>query len=403
MKSELWKNTVTVKVSQKNFESFVNECKKENIILRDIHSDGDGYVCNMTFGSFRRIRSAVSRSKVRVKIIGKTGTGYFIRLHRRRYGFFAGALLACLMLVYLTSCIWVIDVVGNDTTSEKEILEVMEDCGIGIGKPRFGKKISRIKNMALIELDTLSWLWVTLDGTRAVVEVREKGDSEDILDTAEPHNLVASYDGEIVDMQVRIGKKMVERGSIVSKGDLLVSGAVETVYKPNRYVHARGSVIARTWRSAEGEYTHIDAAKYKTGNVKKRYSIKIFGKELRLFFNKKIPYKDYILQTDEKPMKIFENIYLPFCFTTETFCEIIEKENTLEDEVVIERAVNQLTETIEGERHKDAVTLQRTYSYETLPNGNLYIIVTLESRENIAIPVSMTVETTEEYTSGENY
>ncbi len=403
MKSELWKNTVTVKVSQKNFESFVNECKKENIILRDIHSDGESFVCTMTFSSFRRIRSVVSRSKVRVKIIEKSGTGYFIRLHRRRYGFFSGAIIACLMLVYLTSCIWVVDVVGNDTTSEKEILEVMKDCGIGIGKPRFGKKISHIKNRALIELDTLSWLWVTLDGTRAVVEVREKGDSEDILDRVHPHNLVASCDGEIVDMQVRTGKKMVERGNIVSKGDLLVSGAVETVYKPNRYVHARGSVIARTWRSAEGEYTHVDLAKYKTGNTRKRHSIKIFGREIRLFFSKKAPFKDYILQTDVKPIKIFKNIYLPFCFTTETFCEIIEKENTLEDEVVIERAVNKLTEAIEDERHEDAVTLQRTYSYETLPNGNLHIIVTLESRENIAIPVSMTVETTEEYTGGEDY
>jgi len=292
---------------------------------------------------------------------------------------------------------------GNDTTSEKEILEVMKDCGIGIGKPRFGKKISHIKNRALIELDTLSWLWVTLDGTRAVVEVREKGDSEDILDRVHPHNLVASCDGEIVDMQVRTGKKMVERGNIVSKGDLLVSGAVETVYKPNRYVHARGSVIARTWRSAEGEYTHVDLAKYKTGNTRKRHSIKIFGREIRLFFSKKAPFKDYILQTDVKSIKIFKNIYLPFCFTTETFCEIIEKENTLEDEVVIERAVNKLTEAIEDERHEDAVTLQRTYSYETLPNGNLHIIVTLESRENIAIPVSMTVETTEEYTGGEDY
>ncbi len=403
MKRDMWKNTVTVKISQKNFETFANECKKENIILRDIHSVGDAYVCNMTFQSFRRIRSIVSRSGVKVRIVGKSGTGYFIRLHRRRYGFFAGAILACLMLVYLTSCIWVIEVVGNDTTPQKQILEVMDECGIGIGKPRFGKKISQIKNRALIELDTLSWLWVTLDGTRAVVEVREKGDSEDVLDAVIPHNLVASFDGEIVDMQVRMGKKMVERGNIVSKGDLLVSGAVETVYKPNRYVHARGSVIARTWRSADGEYSHTDMTKYKTGNVKKKHSIEIFGKKINLFFSKKTGFKEYISKTEEKPLKIFKNIYLPFCFTTETFCEIIVKENTLEDKDVIERAVNKLTETIESERHEDAVTIQRTYSYEKLPNGNLYIIVTLESRENIAIPVKMTVETTEEYASGKDY
>ena len=57
---------------------------------------------------------------------------------------------------------------------------------------------------------------------------------------------------------------------------------------------------------------------------------------------------------------------------------------------------------IKKERSDDAVTINRTYSYEELRNGNLYVTVTLESEENIARPVKIEVDTTEEDASGES-
>lgn len=403
MRDFSWKNTVTVRISRHNFEAFANGCRKEKIILSNIESDDKGYICTMDFASFRRIRSVASASGVRAKIIRKQGAGYFVRIHRKRYGFYLGALMAFTAFIYLTSCIWVVDVVGNDLTSTSEILEVMEENGIGIGKLRYGKKISRIKNNALIDLDSLAWLWVTLDGTRAVVEVREKGDYEEIIDKTEPCNLVASFAGEIVDMQVKSGRKIVERGNIVNKGDLLVSGITETAYRSNRYIHSMGSVSARTWRTLDGEYSHKEVLRIKTGEEEKKHSINVFGKEIRLYRNSKSTFSDYDKTVKNTSLKIFKNIYLPLTFTTETFCEIIKEYNTLEDDTVLERAVNFLTKELENQRAENAVTLKRTYGYEKLSNGNLYVTVTLESRENIATPVKIEVETTEEDLVGKDY
>ena len=39
MKDVSWKNNVTLKINQKNFESFVNECMKENIVLKNVKKD----------------------------------------------------------------------------------------------------------------------------------------------------------------------------------------------------------------------------------------------------------------------------------------------------------------------------------------------------------------------------
>ncbi len=402
MKRFSWKNNVTLKINRKNFVNFANECIKENIVLYSTKEDGEFFLCTMSFSDFKRIRPLVRKTKARVKIVGKKGALYFVHIHRKRYGFYLGAVLALMLFVYLTSCIWVVDVVGNETTSTEEILAVMKENAIAVGEFRFGKKISQIKNNALIKLDTLSWLWVTLDGTRAVVEVREKGDSVGIVDKSKPANIVASYPGVIEDMQVKSGRKTVMRGDTVDAGQLLVSGITETAYSHDRYIYSTGTVTARTWRTLDGEYHHTETRQIKTGKTQNKKSITIFGTKIKLYFSDKVKFKDYLHNTNTKNVRLFKNIYLPITFTTDEFCEIIVKKKILPDDVVISQATEALTDAICSQRAEDAVTVKRTYGYEILPNGNIYVTVTLESLENIAKQVEIQIQKAEENTLGES-
>ena len=395
-------NTVTVRIRGKNFERFVNECGKEGITLTAISYNADGPHCAMKFSDFRKIRPVAKRSGVSLKIVKKDGMGFFLRLHRRRYGFFAGAILTLAIMIYLTSCIWVIDIVGNDTTKSEEIRSVLKESGIYIGALRFGHDLSDIKNEALIKLDTLSWLWVSLDGTRAYVEVREKGDALTIVDKSKPYNLVASWPGVIYDMQVKSGRKTVVRGDTVQKGDLLVSGITQTAYGGNRYITSSGTVTARTWRSMEGEYHHTQTNKIRTGNLHRRFKVNFFGKTFKLYLKEKCKFDNFQSEKKTENIKIFKNIYLPITFTTEVFYEIILEDETIPDSIVISEAVESLTEKIKTQRAEGAVTLKRTYSYEKLPGGNLSISVTIESLENIAHPVEIEVTDAEDSTFGEN-
>lgn len=402
MKKISWKNKVTVEISQKNFEKFINECKNENIILSSVKYTDDGPICSMSFSDFRSIRHIAKKCGVRLKIIKKNGFGFFVRLHKKRYGFYFGAVLAICILMYLTSCIWVIDIEGNDTTDESRILEVLGENGIYIGAFRFGHDLSDIKNRSLIKLDSLSWMWVSLDGTRALVDVREKGENVLIHDKTTPVNLVASWPGIIYDMQVRSGRKIVARGDTVQKGDLLVSGIAGTAAEGNRYIASTGTVTARTWRTIKDEYHHTQITEEKTGNKHKNTTVNIFGKDLPWKFGGKMKFKNYTVRSEVKNIKLLKNFYLPISFTTETFYEIITKKEILDDNVVISEAVESLTNKIKSMRADDSVTLKRTYSYETLANGNLSIAVTLESLENIAKPVEIEVTDSEEIDFGED-
>ena len=308
-----------------------------------------------------------------------------------------------MIFIYLTSCIWVVDVIGNDETGDEEIKAVLNENGIGVGKLRYGKKISEIKNRALLKLDSLSWLWVHIDGTRAIVEVREKGDASGIFVDDECTNLVASFDGIVKDMRVRRGRKVVERGNVVSKGDLLVSGVASTKARGIRYIHSQGEIIALTRRRAEGEFEPYVTKRVPTGKSVKRINVKFFEHSINNIFKKKIPFKSFDKKIKRKQIKILKNIYLPLTFTTEEFYEIIEKNEHPGKKAIIERSVGILKKQIESARAPDAKTISTEYEYTGLEDGRLYISVVVESEENIAREVKIQMEIPEDNASGESY
>ena len=400
MNGHFWKNKVTLRVNERVFGDLMKESTKIGVSLEKIYKVDDEYFFTMTFKDYEILNTTPFGHLS--EVVKKRGAGYFAYLHRKRYGFYVGALLSLLIMVYLTSCIWVVDVVGNEETSEKEIKAVLNDCGIGIGKIRYGKKISEIKNRALLRLDTLAWLWVRIEGTRAIVEVREKGDTRGIFARDECYNLVAAYGGLITDMRVRHGRKVVGRGDVVNKGDLLVSGVSDTRYNGIRFIHANGEVIATTWRKSEGEFEPFIKKRCKTGKSVKRIGIRLLGHNINNVFKKDIPFEEYDRKIHKKQLKLFENIYLPLTFTTEEFYEIIIRNEPLEGEALLKRSVDALKSKIESCRTDGAKTLSTEYEYTKLKNGNLYVKLTVESLENIAQEAKIEVEIPEEDTSGES-
>lgn len=291
---------------------------------------------------------------------------------------------------------------GNQRVPKEEIVKVLDKYGIGIGKLRYFKKISKIKNYALIELDSLSWLWVSIDGTRVLVEVREKDPGKGIFPNDVFCNLVATHPGQIVDMRVRHGRKAVERNMVVDEGQLLVSGISETKYHGNRYIHADGEIMAKTWRSKGGEYSLINKYDTPTGKKEKMHTLNIFGLKVKNIFKSKPNFKNYKKKINRKHLKISDNFYLPLTFTTEEFYEIITVNEILSKEEALSRAVDSLSKNICSERSADAVTTDIMHTCTELENGNIYVYVTVESIENIARKEKIVVDTLEEEPSGEN-
>ena len=87
---------------------------------------------------------------------------------------------------------------------------------------------------------------VNIDGSKAVIEVRESVPVPEIADTSTPCNIVAAEDGIITKIQLFRGQEEIKTGSAVLKGDLLISGVKTNLDKSETLVCADGKIFAKT-------------------------------------------------------------------------------------------------------------------------------------------------------------
>ncbi len=396
-------DSVTVRITCAYFgeksgstEKFFNSCVAGGIKIYKIRRDEFGVVCKISSRDFKKIRSYARESGVRLCIIRKSGIGLYIKHRRKRHGFFAGGALALALMAYLTSCIWVIDIIGNENVSDDVIISCLESNGIKIGNFRYGYDMKKLQNKMLSDLNSLAWLWVDIDGTRVTVRVREKNFGVESEEQDGAYNMVASYSGYVKDILAKSGRCVVERGSIVSEGDLLISGISATSFRGNRYIHSQGAVLARTWRKKSGEYHHTKTEFLQSGNKIQKSTVNFFGFDVKLYLSENVDFDLFEKSTKKGQLKIFKNIYLPISFTTDEFCEIIREDTEIDDREVVLTAAKYLTAQIESERSEGAVTVKRECEYKKLDNGNMFVTVIVESEENIAQPVKIEVDETKE-------
>ena len=134
--------------------------------------------------------------------------------------------------------------------------------------------------------DKLAWAAVNIRGTTAVIEVREQLDppKEDEPDGGyDGENLIAACDGLITGTEIIAGKPAVSRGQSVKKGDLLVSGVIDSTRIGVRITRARGEVRAETVREITVTVPYRYERNVPDGREDEEISLIFFSKEIKLF------------------------------------------------------------------------------------------------------------------------
>lgn len=231
-------------------ERFINLCKLNRITLWDLKCENAVISACADCPSYKRIRSAAKKSGMRVRISKKHGLPFFIERHSRRIGVLIGACFCVCIILILSTRIWSIDVTGNSAVPTEKITEVFEQLGVKAGAAGSKIDIRSTEIAALQKLPELSWLNINIAGSTAKIEVRERKPEIRSDADAEPTDIVASRDGQIVILRSFSGSPVQKVGSAVLKGNLLISGAKENKDLTVRFCRASGYVVARTARSA---------------------------------------------------------------------------------------------------------------------------------------------------------
>lgn len=226
-------------------ERFINLCKARNIRIWNLtigEKNLSGYVRSK---DYFHLRSIAKTSGMGLRAKEKHGLVFFLNRNKNRIGLLISAAFFSVLLFVLSMFIWSVDVTGNENISSAQILSVVNSLGLKVGSFAPSVNAQEIAQSTLNELNgEIMWAAINIEGSRAVVEVRDYIERNDDETYGDPCNVVADFDGLLISVEVHSGKKANFEGNGVKKGDIIISGILEDRYFASHFYESRGVITA---------------------------------------------------------------------------------------------------------------------------------------------------------------
>lgn len=275
----LLRGSVRVRASSAFPERVLNVCSARGISFRDPRFLGTNELAfSIDRRDWRRLKAACADLDAEVHIERVAGVPFFLGRLKRRSALLAGVAF-CAALLILSACfIWDFQVEGNDTVPREKILRVLAENGVRRGTFAFSIRQRELSNHALLGLPELSWITVNTRGCRATVIVRERVPKPEMVNETAPTNVVARRDALVTEVRALDGEAKVLKGATVRRGQLLISGVVETsgVEKPvvgTRWLAGKGEVWGRTWYELSTKIPFSVEVKQPTGEETRVHAV----------------------------------------------------------------------------------------------------------------------------------
>lgn len=301
-------------------ESLLNAAALSALELWDIESVDDYTVRAKTFeGGLPELENLAQRCMCDLRVVrlygGSTERGMLLR---RRV--LAVLLIMTMLLLSVSSLfIWDIQVTGNETLTEGEILRALEECGVSIGSYWPDINPDELRCRMLLRLPELSWMTVNIHGSCADVPVTERAKKPEIYSENKYADIVAAKTGIIESLTVLNGTALVTTAQAVTEGETLISGRMDSITNDPRFVCAEGSVKARTWYEITAVCPEKTQAKSGSSRKALKFAVKA-GKKRINFYNssrKTLDECDKIIH--EYKLGIEGLFALPVSFLTEEY------------------------------------------------------------------------------------
>lgn len=382
--SELLRGSARVEITGPSPEKCMNALTDSGVAFWDA-SCVDTFTVKLSIAAreLKAARAIAARSQCSLKLLRERGAPQAGRKLKHRIALLVTAVASFSLLAASSLFVWRIDVEGNETVSTGEILRALAACGVEPGSFWPGWSSDEIRNSVILDIPALAWVGVSVDGSRALVRVRERIETPEIVSCDGVGSVTARATGIIERMEVYQGAPLVAVGDAVVVGEVLVSGEMPSAVGDTRYVCASAMVEARTWYEITAS-APIDYAAIEESGSHTRWALVIGEKRINFYAGSSQTPAGCGKIITEYPLE-WEGVFtLPVTLVRE---RIIEYEETpaLEDAAALEeRLIRELDATLLRRLGGRGEILNSTYS-SAGSGGSLIVTLRAECREDIAV------------------
>ena len=339
--------------------------------------------------SVKKVKSLFSKYNVSAEFYNNSVPVKWLKAHKHRAGLLVGLIITLIVSLAFTNFVCEINIHGNSRLTDGEVLEALEASGFSLGTYIPNIDYKKLHNKVLLNCKDISWISVNITGNVANVEIKESiFENTEVINKYT--NVVAAADGQIASINVIEGKAQVKIGDVVKKGDLLISGVIDSNSQGVRYTSARGEVKAYVNKQITIEIPLKQAKKVYANKPIKDIGIKIFNKNI--FFSRKYRNLNGLYDTIEKSeqIMIFGKISLPINTLTKTYYVYELKEIIITPAQAVDIAFAELRGELDKEL-KNAEMISKNVSVKYDENC-YYLTCDLYCLEDIAINKEFTLE-----------
>ena len=373
---------VNIRVEGFFIERFINICISKKILLWNMKREKSTILyANIGIQDYKKLKNIAKKTKTRINIQSKKGMPFLLHRYRKRKIFVGLLAIIFIALFMMSKFIWNIEIKGNTRISKTEIMEELNKNGLKIGTYKRKLNANSVINKVRLDRGDIAWIGIDIEGTNAIVEIKETSEAPEIIDENEYCNIVSNKEGMITKINVQNGTAVVKEGDIVKEGDTLVLGYLEGKYTGIRYVHAKADIEAKIWYSKKEKVFLKQQIQVPTGATEQKYTLNINNFKIN-FYKTLSKFENYDTINENKKLKLLSNFYLPI--------EIIKKTNyeyKYEEKIYTEEELTQITqEKIEKELEKEIVQTENIINKQTniYPNEDyIEVEVIYEVLENI--------------------
>jgi len=299
-------------------EDFLSELIESGINVTNVHNKNNILYADIKRTDYLYASKVAKKYRVRIKIYKRYGLYFKINRMKRHSGIVLGVIASVLMIMILQQYVWKIEINSNNSASDKLILEIIENDGIGLGSDIGDIDTDALALKIKHTLKETSWVGVEKIGSKLIISLSKSDNFERAeIPLNTPCNIIAGKTGVITETEVYSGTLLYPVGSGVSEGNIIVSGIVNDGADNILLSHANAKIIAEFKETVEirQEYTTLEYQK--TGE-------NLTEKELMLF-GFVIPLTDKVDNTEnytcEEQIKncTFANLNLPFKIKTNIY------------------------------------------------------------------------------------